>query len=390
MGSIQEINHKLSERQDTKSSVAGIELTAVQNAVTASDVDESILQIHAHSLRHLREAQRNLLGIHHADALISYLLQEFPATFGFSGAELRLHDPESELAALVSPILPARHLDHSLTLLKDSYSLYQLYPEGLDTELIDLDDPRMFKILAGAGAATGAVMVPLTDGNHLTGSYHLAMAEGMVKIAGHDRDLFSMLGQLVAVALRRVVEQHKIARFTLLDSVTELGNRRAFRRDMLREVHWARRAKQPVTLLFLALDEFDELRKTYGEVASNFVQWRVSQRLSAAVRATDYLALVADGRFSVLLPSCNEPQAHAIGERLCRDIDELSVDDGRGAVFHVSLSIGLVCWEPAKLPMKSSERLASQIESEAEAAMHKAELEGGNTVSVARLGLLMV
>jgi GGDEF domain-containing protein len=99
---------------------------------------------------------------------------------------------------------------------------------------------------------------------------------------------------------------------------------------------------------------------------------------------------VSSSHFAVLLPGCSEPHAHDIGERMRRDIDEFAIDDGRGAILYVTLSIGLVCWEPARHPVESSERLATQMEAEAEAAMQKAERAGGNSVSVARLGLLML
>ena len=54
------------------------------------------------------------------------------------------------------------------------------------------------------------------------------------------------------------------------------------------------------------------------------------------------------------------------------------------------LSIGLVCWEPTRHPVESSDRLAGQMESEAMGAMDKSIRAGGNRISVARLGLLML
>ena len=50
----------------------------------------------------------------------------------------------------------------------------------------------------------------------------------------------------------------------------------------------------------------------------------------------------------------------------------------------------MVCWEPARHPVESNERLSMQMESEALSAMRTAERGGGNSISVARLGLLML
>lgn len=367
--------------------VTDIEITALPREAEPPRLDLELLSLHAHVLRQLRGAQRSLLALRNLTALAKYLLEDLPQSFATVGAELRLHDPEGTLATL----LPTRRLfGEALTLHRDSYPLYELFDDAPEVVVLTLDDPRMFRLLAGVKTAAGAVIMPLLDGNRLIGTYHLALIEEMAGFGDHDRELFAMLGQLIASALLRVVEYQRVDQLSLLDPITEVGNLRAFRRDMLREISWARRVGEPLSLLFLALDDLDDVARSYGQVASNFVQRRVSQRLCSDLRATDYIAHVSRTHFAILLPSCSEPHAHDIGDRMRRDIEDFAVDDGRGAVLYVSLSIGLVCWEPARHPVESSERLARQMESEAEAAMGKAVRAGGNRLSVARLGLLMV
>jgi diguanylate cyclase (GGDEF)-like protein len=377
----------VSDEKNTEPQVTDIEMTALPVEADDGERDEVVLSLHVHVLRQLRQAQRTLLAVKSLSTLVKYLLEDFPQVFGSTQSELRLYDPEEQIARL----LPVRKLfGASLSLKSDNYALYQLYPDVPDAVIIDLDDRRMFTILSGASKAAGAVMMPLLDGNRLVGSYHIALTESMTTYGDSERELFAMLGQLVAAALLRVVEYQRVDQLTLLNPVTEVGNLRAFRRDMLREIYWARRVNHSMTLLYISLDELADICKSYGEVACHFVQRRVSQRLCSELRATDYIAHISTTHFSVLLPACNEPHAHDIGERMRQDINEFAIDDGRGAVLHVSLSVGLVCWEPSRHPVESSERLATQMESEAEAAMQKAERGGGNRISVARLGLLML
>ncbi|MFK8040743.1 GGDEF domain-containing protein [Congregibacter sp.] len=376
---------EVGEESGKQPEVTDIEMTELP--VEPEDSSDLVQLLHVHVLRQLRQAQRNLLGVKSLSSLVKYLLEDFPQGFGSAQAELRLHDPEEQIARLL-PI--SKMFGSSLSLKSDNYALYQLYPDLPDTSLIDLDDRRMFNILSGASNAAGAIMMPLFDGDRLVGSYHIALTETMTAYGDQERELFAMLGQLVAAALLRVVEYQRVDQLTLLNPVTEVGNLRAFRRDMLREIYWARRVNHPMTLLYISLDELADICKSYGEVACHFVQRRVSQRLCSELRATDYIAHISATHFAVLLPACNEPHAHDIGERMRQDIDDFAIDDGRGAVLHVSLSVGLVCWEPSRHPVESSERLATQMESEAEAAMQKAERSGGNRISVARLGLLML
>ena len=163
-----------------------------------------------------------------------------------------------------------------------------------------------------------------------------------------------------------------------------------FRRNVRREVYWARRMENPLTLMVISVDDIDELARSYGEVACQFAQRRVSQRIYSQLRSTDYIAHVSPGHFTLLLPHCNEPQAHEAAERVRSDIENFSIDDGQGASLYVTLSSGLVVWDPQLLPIESTDQLVNQMETKAEAALHRAVREGGNTVSVGRLGALIL
>lgn len=338
-------------------------------------------------VQQLAVAQRNLLGLKTLAALVKFVLDEFPSSLGCAGAELRLYDPDDVLTSL----LPIRKLFSStLFLQSDSYELYGLYDDQPEVVLLSIDHERMFGILASARSASGAAMIPLFDGSRLIGSYHLALTESMAGYGARELEVLAMLGQLISSTLARVIEYQGMDRLTLIHPVTEVGNLRAFRRDMQREISWARRVAQPMGLLFVGLDDLDDLCRSYGELACSFVQRRVAQRICSNLRATDYISQVSTRHFAILLPACNEPQAHDISERMRRDINDFAIDDGRGAVLYLTLSIGLVSWEPARHPVESTERLSSQMEREAEGAMDKSERAGGNRVSVARLGLLML
>jgi len=367
--------------------VTSIEMTDLPAQPEAPLVDKGTVSLHTHVLHQFRDAQRSLLAIRSLTSLINYLLDGLPGAFASAGAELRLHDPEGELARILSARAPAVK---AYSLHKDSYPIYQLFEDTPAVTYLAMEDARMFHVLSDARNASGAVLMPLVDGNRLLGTYLLGLVDEMRDFGERDLDLFAMLGQVVAAALLRVVEYQRADQLALLDQVTEVGNQRAFTRDLLREVQWARRSGEPLSLVMVGLDDIEEISRSYGEIASHFVQRRVSQRLCSDLRATDYIARLTERHFGILLPACSEPNAYDIAERLRHDIDDFAMDDGRGSVLYVTLSIGVVCWEPANHPVDDNERLATQIADEAEVAMGKSSRAGGNRVSVARLGLLMV
>ena len=64
--------------------------------------------------------------------------------------------------------------------------------------------------------------------------------------------------------------------------------------------------------------------------------------------------------------------------------------DARGAVLQVSISVGLVTWEPRQYPAVDMPQLARQMESVGVGALEKAVSDGGNTVSISRLSTLIL
>jgi diguanylate cyclase (GGDEF)-like protein len=345
------------------------------------------LVVRSDRLRQLAETQRVLLSSRSISRVVKYLLEDLPDAYGALRGELRLHDPEGTVAQLLSI---HRLFGDALSLEKDSEALHQLYPEGPAVAFTAYDDERMFALLPGVESVSSAIMLPLLDGNRLLGSFHLGFGDGAEVLVPGEEPLWAMLAQLVASTLVQVFQHESSEKMTLVDPVTEVANLRAFRRDLYREISWARRTEDPLSLLYIGIDDLADLCSTYGDVACNFLQRRLSQRLCAELRATDYIAHLSTTQFAMLLPACSEPYAHDIAERMRRAIEQLAMDNGRGAVLYVTLSVGLVSWEPARHPVDSDERLAKQLESEAQAAMQGAERAGGNQVSVARLGLLML
>lgn len=349
--------------------------------------DDSELQISSRVLRELGDAQHAVLMARNLPTLVKYFLEDFPEAFGSLGAEFKLHDPEGRLAAL----FPVRRIfGDRLAFTNDSYPIYELFSHNPEVLLLDLDDERMFRVLSSAGDAQGAIVLPLFDGERLFGSYHLALSDRSLVYGPAEREVFAMLAQLLSTTVLRLVEFQQLDQRSLLHPVTEMGNSRAFRRDMLREIFWARRVGQPLSMLYVEIDEYEEIRRSYGELACRFTLRRGSQRLCSHLRRTDYIGHLEGACFAILLPDCNEPYAYAIGERLRKDLQDFAIDDGRGAVLYVSLSLGLVSWDPARHPVEASERLASQMETEAQNAMEKSSRAGGDRISVARLGLLML
>ena len=202
--------------------------------------------------------------------------------------------------------------------------------------------------------------------------------------------MFAHLGSIISLCFQSAVHGQRLARFNLMDPLTEIGNRRGFEIDIAREIDRARREQRPLSLLLLDIDQYADLLRFHGTTTSEYVVRKLAQRIASIQRSTDHLARISEAGMAVLLPASGAALAEDIADRMRLDVEDFQVDDGRGAVMHATLSIGVATWDPARYPARDLPRLAQQLESAAAAALRRARERSGNTVVVARLGPLLI
>jgi len=130
-------------------------------------------------------------------------------------------------------------------------------------------------------------------------------------------------------------------RDALSDSVTSLGNRRAF----LERLEQHRSADLPFSVVLIDLDGFKNVNDTFGHATGDRVLYLVGERLRAELRADDFAARLGGDEFAVLLDGVGaRDAAESIVERLCGVIERPS-SGANGAVARVGASAG-VCVYP--------------------------------------------
>lgn len=338
---------------------------------------------------YLQTQQLELMLLEASDlqALFEILLVNLPRHYSFHTAELWLYDPEDVLANI---LVGAERYGQSLQLLNDAFPMQELYELEPDIALIDATDSRMFGILKSEHGIDYALLMPLLDAGRLIGSLHLGLRGDALIMGEEEEHLLAHLAAIVSSCFKSAVSHQQISQLTLLDPLTHISNLRGFGRDIAREIARARRALKPVTVLMMEIDAFEDLHKYYGERRSQFVIRKVAERLSSNLRATDLLARLGQPKFAVLLPGSGEVLGQDIAERMRVDIEGFAIDDGRGAVLQVGLSVGLVTWEPQQFPAVDMPQLARQMESVGNKALDDAKARGGNCVAHSRLSALIL
>ncbi len=369
----------------------GEEIEGAPPAASLAELQERRLRetitLNRYLYRQGQQLEHMLLDAVDLQSLLEVLIVSLPRHFSFRVAELWLYDPERTLAGL---IVGGERYGHYLQLHHDAFAMQELYGLEPDIQVIDATDSRMFEVLKSEHGINSALMMPLMDSGRLVGSLHLGIEEDSYTLSEEDEDLVAHLAAIISCCFKLAVNRQHVSRLIMLDPLTQISNLRGFERDIAREIARARRADQPVTVLLMEIDEYDELYDHYGEVRGQFVLKKVTERISSDLRATDMLARLARARLAVLIPGSGESLGRDIAERMRRDIEDFAIDDGMGAVLQVTLSIGMVTWEPQQFPAVDMLQLAKQMESIGQQALDRALAQGGNSVAPGRLSTLIV
>lgn len=186
------------------------------------------------------------------------------------------------------------------------------------------------------GAAFGAAIQPVI----------IAMGPGLggwLMVVGS----FAGLGWLLAAAIHRMLDT------TGRDGLTYLMGPRQFHSLLARTVERAQRAGQPVSVLFVDLDDFKLVNDHLGHAIGDRVLVALARTLSMHVRPTDALARLGGDEFAILLPGTDQDGASAAAQRLYKAVEQAQgfVAGLPGAPV-VSLSIGIATHRRGESPQQ--------------------------------------
>ncbi|WPN31462.1 sensor domain-containing diguanylate cyclase [Pseudomonas sp. P5_109] len=179
----------------------------------------------------------------------------------------------------------------------------------------------------------------------------------------------------VLVLLNRVVKryQDKIHAQAILDSLTELPNRRGFDLLAAQAMQEAKREPKPLTALLLDLDHFKALNDTYGHLAGDQVLIGFARDLESCLRHSDIVCRWGGEEFIVLLKDTDGKTGLMIAEKIRQHVEQQRYAYNEQAL-HVTVSIGLTTLQP-------DDTLHSLL-SRADHAMYRAKQSGRNRTCV--------
>jgi diguanylate cyclase (GGDEF)-like protein/PAS domain S-box-containing protein len=173
------------------------------------------------------------------------------------------------------------------------------------------------------------------------------------------------------------IANERLAALSLTDSLTGLGNHRAFHQRLDEEWARARRHCTPLSLILLDIDHFKGYNDSFGHPAGDEALQIAASLLQRHSRASDVVARHGGEEFALLLPQTNSEGAIALAETLRNSF--LQAPWPHRAV---TISLGVSTWTPD--PQLGSgapgaqEASARTLVRAADAAMYRSKAGGRN------------
>jgi diguanylate cyclase (GGDEF)-like protein len=171
----------------------------------------------------------------------------------------------------------------------------------------------------------------------------------------------------------------QLRRWSMLDGLTGIANRRAF--DMALDTEWERAEKsgESLGLVLCDIDYFKLYNDLYGHPSGDACLQSVAAVLrDGATNPYDVVARYGGEEFALLLPGVEAADAAQVAQRLCAAVSALEIPHaGSHVSSHVTLSLGVATHTP--LPGLRPGVLVRA----ADEALYQAKDEGRNRVVLA-------
>ncbi len=185
----------------------------------------------------------------------------------------------------------------------------------------------------------GAFAFPIRFGNETLGVMEFFSRDSRAPddvLMQSTRSIGSQIGQFMA---RRKAEE-RVRHLAHFDELTGLPNRTLFNQRLSHALARARRAGEPLAILFIDLDRFKNVNDTLGHEAGDRVLKEIAQRLSGCLREVDTVSRLGGDEFVVLIERPPRPADIAdVAQKILDAVARPLLLESQE--FHLTASIGI-------------------------------------------------
>lgn len=199
-------------------------------------------------------------------------------------------------------------------------------------------------------------------------------------MAEHNARLQKQLQESSAQANEMRKNLDKVRQESLVDPLTEVGNRKFFQIEMLRLTESAVNSGETLCLLMVDIDFFKKFNDNYGHLVGDQVLKLVGKTLTDNVKGRDTVARYGGEEFAILLPNTKLEDAVRVGNQL-RTImasKRITRKSGQESLGTITFSIGAAQYRKGEAIQDFVHR--------ADAALYRGKQNGRNRVETERDG----
>lgn len=188
---------------------------------------------------------------------------------------------------------------------------------------------------------------------------------------GPDHETLSQVADQVALSLTTSARYQLQASLAVLDSLTDLPNRRSGEAAFDRELERARQEHTYLSVALLDIDHFKSINDTFGHETGDTVLRDIARMFKVQVRATDHISRWGGEEFLILLPGSNRDTAQRVCERIRHSTSLVAARAANDKPVPVTASLG-----GATFPDDGEAR--ETLLARADAALYRAKAAGRN------------
>ncbi|MDX2216152.1 MAG: diguanylate cyclase [Oculatellaceae cyanobacterium bins.114] len=229
------------------------------------------------------------------------------------------------------------------------------------------------------------LVVPILQGEQVWGLIAVQHCSAPYLWQPSQIDLLKQLSQSVAIAIQHSqlyqdlqASNQELQRLALMDSLTQVANRRCFDAYLEQEWHRLKREQVPLSLLLCDIDYFKNYNDYYGHQAGDMCLQQIALAIAqTAKRPADFVARYGGEEFAIILPNTDIEGAVCMAKQIRGAIAQLAISHASSIVSQqVTISLGISSTVP------SIQHTPQTLFANADQALYKAKTQGRNLYCV--------
>ncbi|MEH2120896.1 diguanylate cyclase [Nostoc sp.] len=211
--------------------------------------------------------------------------------------------------------------------------------------------------------------VPFYGQNEVIGILHVHALE---EISPESQQLAEIIARILGFALNNLLIKQRLTYDNLRDGMTQLFKQSYMQTITEQRLAEANRSGQPLSVIFLDIDNFKSYNSRYGHVTANIVLQELAKLLLKSIRSFDIACRWGGEEFVIVMPNMTLETLRKRVEQLRVDVEQMQLKDGDQILKSITASFGIAVSEPG-ITVKDFLNRANQ-------AMLEAKLTGKNRV----------